>query len=68
MTSLTHLVCPQPDDIDEAIFLSDRIYLLSKRPAVVKKDLHIDIKRPRNTDILTSPEFNKLKEEIIKLL
>jgi len=55
-------------DIDEAIFLSDRIYLLSKRPAVVRKVFDINIKRPRNTEILTSPEFNKLKEEIIKLL
>lgn len=55
-------------DIDEAIFLSDRIYLLSKRPAVVRKVFDINIKRPRNKEILTSPEFNKLKEEIIKLL
>lgn len=55
-------------DIDEAIFLSDRIYLLSKRPAVVRKTFDIDIKRPRNKKILTSSQFNDLKEEIIKLL
>ncbi|MGM0365060.1 MAG: ABC transporter ATP-binding protein [Actinomycetota bacterium] len=55
-------------DIDEAIFLSDKIYLLSKRPAVVRKVFDIDIKRPRNMEMLTSVKFNKLKEEIIKLL
>lgn len=55
-------------DIDEAIFLSDRIYLLSRRPAVVRKIFDIDIKGPRNKKILTSARFNRLKEEIIKLL
>ena len=35
-------------DIDEAIFLSDRIYLLSKRPASVREIFDIDIKRPRD--------------------
>ena len=55
-------------DIDEALFLSDRIYLLSKRPAVVKKVFDVDIKRPQDNEIFTSPEFNKLKKEIISLL
>lgn len=55
-------------DIDEALFLSDRIYLLSKRPAVVKKVFDVDIKRPHDNEIFTSPEFNKLKKEIISLL
>jgi ABC-type nitrate/sulfonate/bicarbonate transport system ATPase subunit len=55
-------------DIDEAIFLSDRIYLLSKRPAVVRKTFDIDIKRPRDARMLTSAHFNRLKEQIIKLL
>ena len=48
-------------DIDEAIFLSDRIYLLSKRPAVVRKVFEIDIKRPRDIKMLTSPQFNMIK-------
>jgi len=55
-------------DIDEAIFLSDRIYLLSKRPAVVREIFNMDIKRPRDNKTLTSMKFNKLKEKIITLL
>jgi len=55
-------------DIDEALFLSDRIYLLSKRPAVIRKIFDIDIKRPRDKKMFTNLEFNKLKEEIITLL
>jgi len=55
-------------DIDEALFLSDRIYLLSQRPALVNKVFDINIARPRDINILTSPEFNQVKEEILKLL
>jgi ABC-type nitrate/sulfonate/bicarbonate transport system ATPase subunit len=54
--------------VDEAIFLSDKIYLLSERPAVIRKIFDIDIKRPRDKKMFTMPEFNKLKEEIITLL
>jgi ABC-type nitrate/sulfonate/bicarbonate transport system ATPase subunit len=54
--------------IDEAIFLSDRIYLLSMRPAVVMKVFDIGLPRPRELNMLTSPRFNRLKQEIIKLL
>ena len=54
--------------VDEAIFLSDRIYLLSERPAVIRKIFDIDIKRPRDKKMFTTPEFIKLKEEIITLL
>lgn len=55
-------------DIDEAIFLSDRIYLLSKRPAVVKEIFDVDIKKPRGNSDLTSKEFIKIKGEIINML
>jgi ABC-type nitrate/sulfonate/bicarbonate transport system ATPase subunit len=55
-------------DIDEAVFLSDRIYLLSKRPAVVKKIFDVKISRPRDNRTFVSPEFIKIKEEIMNCL
>lgn len=55
-------------DIDEAVFLSDRIYLLSKRPAVVIKIFDVKISRPRDNKIFVSPEFIKIKEEIMNNL
>ena len=55
-------------DIDEAIFLSDRIYLLSKRPAVVKEIFDVNIKKPRESSTLTSKEFIKIKEKILDIL
>ncbi|MHB1253060.1 MAG: ABC transporter ATP-binding protein [Candidatus Humimicrobiaceae bacterium] len=54
--------------VDEAIFLSDKIYLFSKRPAIVKKVFEINIKRPRDYKVFTSDEFNKIKGEILHLL
>ena len=55
-------------DIDEAIFLSDKIYLLSRRPAVVREIFNVEIKRPRDNRTFTSIEFNRIKEKIIILL
>lgn len=54
--------------VDEAIFLSDRIYLFSKRPAFVKSIFEIDIPRPRDYKTFTSVKFNVIKEKIINLL
>ena len=55
-------------DIDEAVFLSDKIYLLSKRPAEVKKVFDVALPRPRDNKTFISPEFIKLKEEIMNFL
>jgi ABC-type nitrate/sulfonate/bicarbonate transport system ATPase subunit len=55
-------------DIEEAIYLSDRIYILSERPAVVKKEIVINLERPRKRELLTSKEFTDLKSEILSLL
>lgn len=55
-------------DIDEAIFLSDRIYVLSERPAKIKAIFDINIPRPRDNSSFISEEFMKLKEEILDLL
>ena len=55
-------------DIDEAIFLSDEIYVLTKRPARVKKVFTVNIDRPRDDNTFTSTEFNKMKKEILNIL
>jgi len=55
-------------DIDEAIFLSDKIYVLSDRPARIKKILDVNIQRPRDNRVFTCDEFIRLKQEILNLL
>lgn len=49
------------NNIEEAIYLADRIVVLSNCPATVKKEYVIDLPRPRK---YTSPEFLALRKEI----
>ncbi len=55
-------------DIDEAIFLSDKIYVLSQRPAQVKEIFDVHISRPRNSKSFVSDNFNQIKEKILNIL
>ena len=43
--------------INEAVYLSDRVVVMSKRPGRIKSTLTIDIPRPRTRDVLTKPKF-----------
>ncbi len=49
-------------DIDEAIYLSDTVYVMSPRPGRVVARLDIPLGRPRKPSIVTSPEFSSIKE------
>ena len=55
-------------DVDEAIFLSDRIIVLSERPGRVRAELTVELPRPRSRALLTTPEFMRLKERALELL
>ena len=55
-------------DVDEAIFLSDRIYILSKRPGKIIKEIQLTFKKPRTSAILTNREFIAIKKQIIRVL
>ncbi len=55
-------------DIEEAIFLSDRIYVLSNRPAKIKKEIVVDLPKPRNREIITSKKFNEIEKGILGIL
>jgi NitT/TauT family transport system ATP-binding protein len=51
-------------DIDEAILLSDTIYIMSARPGRIIKRMDVTLARPRSTDLITDDEFNQLRREI----
>jgi ABC-type nitrate/sulfonate/bicarbonate transport system ATPase subunit len=55
-------------DVREAILLSDRIYVLSARPAQVVKVIDVDLPRPRRQEHLTQEKAIKLEQELIELL
>lgn len=55
-------------DIEEAILLSDRIYLLTGRPGEITKELVIREPKPRGKDFNLSDEFLSYKKEIISHL
>ncbi len=52
-------------DIDEAILLSDRIYVMSQRPGKIVAEISVKIKRPRK---ITDKEVAVIKKQIISLL
>jgi len=51
-------------DLDEAIFLADRVVVCTSRPARVKQSLVIDLPRPRTYKLMATPEFLALKERV----
>ncbi|MGE7835992.1 ABC transporter ATP-binding protein [Viridibacillus arvi] len=54
--------------IEEAIFLADRIYILTKRPATIKKEIKVPFARPREESLLNTNEFFQLKQKLFNLL
>lgn len=55
-------------DIDEAIFLSDRIYVMTARPGTIKAEVTVPLPRPRDAALQLSPEFVQLRAELGALI
>ncbi|RED65949.1 ABC transporter ATP-binding protein [Cohnella lupini] len=54
--------------IEEALLLSDRIYVLSPAPATVLSEIVVPFERPRRASVWTDPSFVELKLEVLRLL
>jgi ABC-type nitrate/sulfonate/bicarbonate transport system ATPase subunit len=55
-------------DLDEALFLSDEIFVLSARPGRIKAQIEVPLPRPRTRDVYASPVFLELKSRCMELL
>ena len=55
-------------DIDEAILLADRIYVMSRRPGTIREVMEVNIPGERNHEILVTPEFLAMKQKIMEML
>ena len=54
--------------IGEAVFLSDRVVVMSARPGRIAADLPIDLPRPRTVELRASETFGRLSLEIFRAL
>lgn len=52
-------------DIEEAIFLSDVVYVMTARPGKIRSRIVVDLPRPRTVEMLTLPEFSELRKDIM---
>ena len=55
-------------ELEEAIFLADRLVIFTNRPSRVKKIMEIDLPRPRTYQALASPRYLALKAEALEAL
>jgi len=55
-------------DVEEAVYLADRVIVLSSRPGKIKHELKIDLPRPRRQGVIAEPEFGKLVRILLKEL
>lgn len=55
-------------DIREAVYLSDRVVVLSTRPATVRREVRVDLPRPRTLSMITAPEFAAVEQELLDVL
>ncbi len=52
-------------DVEEAVYLADRVIVLSTRPGEIKRELKIDLPRPRCQRIIAEPAFGILVRELL---
>jgi NitT/TauT family transport system ATP-binding protein len=52
-------------DVEEAVYLSDRVAIMSNRPGRIKTIVPVDLARPRRYELLSTPEFQRLQRAVL---
>ncbi|MGZ3613977.1 MAG: ABC transporter ATP-binding protein [Thermodesulfobacteriota bacterium] len=55
-------------DVEEAIFLSDRVFVMTARPGRIKAEIDISLERPRSYELKSTGAFLNLKREALTLI
>ena len=55
-------------DVEEALLLSDRVYVMTARPGRISRVMTAPLERPRTYDLVSSPEFTALKADLLTTL
>lgn len=63
-----HSVLLVTHSMDEAVLLSDRVYVMSARPGRILAEVHINLPRPRTGDLSLHPSFIQAKQELFAWL
>jgi len=56
-------------DVDEALFLADRVLVMSARPGTIREELAVPFERPRSIEsLVTDPHYARLKQHILHIV
>ncbi len=55
-------------DVEEAIFLSDRVFVMTARPGKIKAEIDVALGRPRNYEMKATEAFFELKKQALTLI
>jgi ABC-type nitrate/sulfonate/bicarbonate transport system ATPase subunit len=55
-------------DVEEALYLGDRVIVLSARPGRVVRALKVELPRPRRQGMIAQPEFGRQVKELLEAL
>ena len=52
-------------DVDEAVYISDRVVVMTNRPGTIKEEVPVDLPRPRAFELQATPEFLDLRSRVL---
>src|SRR6266404_6778700 len=52
-------------DVEEAVYLADRIFIMSSHPGTIVEDVHVPFDRPRNLELKEKSEFHELQHYVL---
>ena len=55
-------------DIEEAVYLADRVVVMSASPGRLIADIKVNLPRPRPTDVFMDPHFIEVKAQCLQLI
>ena len=55
-------------EIDEALFLADRLAIMTFQPGKIKEEIEVDLPRPRSFQMMATPQFMKIRAQALDLL
>ncbi len=55
-------------DIEEAVFLGDRVFVMGVNPGRIMEEINIPLKRPRHLDDIMTTEFSQISRQIFNLI